>query len=213
MEMKELKPLVGAQVIVWGTRTFQGFLISWLQFLWLGVKNAPSHIQRVYNGIWDISAEAGGVVLVERTDVLRKARRVKIVVHRKYRQSGMEQGFQKICDQHLKKRYDFYFYLNSILRIVVGFFPLVLVLLFMINPGFVSVLLLFLFYWPFRRFLLNKSRNFWACAEFSNSLDSEMGVKTGIEIKESFSPLYCYRISIVCSDFKTLYDSGWIGKQ
>jgi hypothetical protein len=215
MELKELKPLVGSQVIIWGYRTLQGFLIRWLQFLWLGVKRAPTHVQKVYNGIWDISAEAKGVVLVDRLEVLRRAKRVKIVVHKLYKQPDAEKNFQKISNKYLKKPYDFYFYFNMALRVFMVFIPLVLVWTFIINSYFISVLIIFiiLIYWPFRRFLLNKSKNSWACAEISNCLDKEMGVETGIDIDHNSSPLYYHRLSIACSDFELLYDSGWIGKR
>ena len=213
-EMEVMKPPVGAHVLVWGYRTIHGIIVRWLQYFWLGAKNAPTHIQRIYNGVWDISAEVKGVVLVDRLKVLKNVKRVKIVVHTLCTDPGMEKKFQKISDKYLKKPYDYYFYFNVALRVFIVFSPFIIIWTLMINGHFVLVLVLILIvlYWPIRRFLLNKSKNSWACAELSNCQDKEIGIGTGIHIHHNTSPLYYHRLSEACTDFKLFYDSGWIRK-
>lgn len=56
-DLKRLEVPVGAHLIIWGSGTFVSFIITWLQYFWLGVKNSPTHIQRAYDKNRDISAD------------------------------------------------------------------------------------------------------------------------------------------------------------
>lgn len=75
------------------------------------------------------------------------------------------------------------------------------------------MIIVIILYWPVRRYLKNKSKRSWACAELSNVLDRDMGIDTGIDINHNTSPLYYYRLSRASSDFETLYDSGSISRK
>jgi len=78
-DLKKLELPVGAHLIIWGAGTFVSFIISWLQYFWLGVKNSPTHIQRAYDENMDISAEWNGVKLVHRIKELKKVKILYLV--------------------------------------------------------------------------------------------------------------------------------------
>lgn len=73
-DLKKLEVPVGAHLIIWGTGTFISFIITCLQYFWLGVKNSPTHIQRAYDENGDISAEWNGVKLVHRIKEGKKSK-------------------------------------------------------------------------------------------------------------------------------------------
>ena len=214
-DLKKLEVPVGAHLIIWGAGTFVSFIITWLQYFWLGVKNSPTHIQRAYDKNRDISAEWNGVKLVHRIKKLSKVKRVKIVFHKKYLDSGVKKKFSEVCEKYINAPYDYYFYFLVTLRIFLLFLVLAFIWTLIINAFFITLLMIIviILYWPVRRFLKNKSKRSWACAELSNVLDRDMGIDTGIDINHNTSPLYYYRLSRASSDFETLYDSGNISRK
>ncbi len=211
-ELPDLDLPVGAHIILWGEWTIFHRIMILLQYLWLGVKNAPTHVQRVYDQSQDISAEGKGVMLIDRLNSLKKAKRIKIVIHKKLREPGMGETFKTICDKYLDAPYDKYFYYLVVLRIFTFFLPFLFIWTLFLNLPLISILiaLLVILYWPVRKYLMFKSRSSWACSELSNSLDRDIGIDTGIDIHHNTSPLYYYRLSRAASDFKELYDSGRI---
>ena len=211
-ELQDLDLPVGAHIILWGEWTIFHRIMILLQYLWLGVKNAPTHVQRVYDQSQDISAEGQGVMLIDRLNSLKKAKRIKIVIHKKLKESGMGETFKTICDKYLNAPYDKYFYCLVVLRIFTFFLPFLFIWTLLLNLPLISILiaLLVILYWPVRKYLTFKSGSSWACSELSNSLDRDLGIDTGIDIHNNTSPLYYYRLSRAASDFKELYDSGRI---
>lgn len=214
-ELQNLELPIGAHIIVWGHWTIFHKLMIWLQYLWLGEKNAPAHVQTTYNKSRDISAEVNGVVLIDRIDSLKKADRIKIVIHKKLLEPGMEEKFTNTCEKYLNAPYDMYFYYLVVLRIFTFFLPFVVIWTLLSNMRFLLILavLLLILYWPVRRYLTAKSKYSWACSELCNRLDRDMGIDTGIDIDDNTSPIYYYRLSRASSDFRELYDSGWITRK
>lgn len=214
-ELQNLELPIGAHVIVWGSWTFAHKIMAWLQYLWLGEKNAPAHVQRIYNKSRDISAEAKGVLLVDRIDSLKKADRIKIINHKKFLEPGMQEKFTNTCQDYLNAPYDSYFYFLVVLRIFTFFLPLVLIWTFFLNIPLLMLLiiLLIILYFPIRRFLTSRSKFSWACSELCNSMDRKLGIDTGIDIDYNTSPIHYYRLSRASSDFQELYDSGWIARK
>jgi hypothetical protein len=215
---KELQGLdlpIGSHIIVWGSWTFAHKIMTWLQYLWLGEKNAPAHMQRAYNVSQDISAEAKGVMLIDRIDSLKKADRIKIVNHKKLQEPGMAEKFIITCRDYLNTPYDSYFYFLVVLRIFTFFLPFALIWTLFLNMPFLIplIVLLIILYWPVRRYLTAKSKYSWACSELCNSIDRNLGIDTGIDVDHNTSPNYYYRLSRASSDFRELYDSGWIASK
>lgn len=203
---------IGSHIIVWGYGTLMSRLIGVLQYLWLGVKKPPTHIQRAYDKEQDISAEWSGVKLVDRKKSLQKVKRVRIAVHAKFSEPGMSEKFPEISNRYLNTPYDFFFYLLVTLRIFLAFAPFVFIWTLLINVWAVSILIILfiIIYWPISNILRFRSERSWACAELSNQQDHDMGIETGIDINTNTSPLYYFRISRAATDFKVLYDSGWL---
>lgn len=211
-ELQNLDLPIGAHIIVWGNWRFVNRIMSWLQYLWLGEKNAPAHMQRVYNKNHDISAEAKGVMLIDRMESLKKADRIRIIHHNKIMQPGMDEKFIATCSNYLNAPYDSYFYFLVVLRIFTFFLPFIFIWTLFLNVPFLIplILLLIILYWPVRRYLTTKSKYSWACSELCNSIDRHLGIDTGIDIDHNTSPNYYYRLSRASSDFQGVYDSGWI---
>lgn len=211
-ELQDLNLPIGAHIIVWGKWRFVNRLMSWLQYLWLGEKNAPAHMQRVYNKNQDISAEAKGVMLINRMESLKKADRIKIINHKKLMQPGMDEKFIFTCSNYLNAPYDSYFYFLVVLRILTFFLPFIFIWTLFLNIPFLIplILIIVILYWPVSRYLTTKSKYSWACSELCNSIDRNLGIDTGIDIDHNTSPNYYYRLSRASSDFQEVYDSGWI---
>lgn len=214
-ELQDLDLPIGAHIIVWGRWTIFHKIMIWLQYLWLGEKNAPAHVQRTYNNSQDISAEASGVTLIDRVDSLKKADRIRIVIHKKLLEPGIEEKFKTTCRKYLDTPYDCYFYFLVVLRILIFFLPFIFIWTLFMKLPFLLILigLLIILYWPVRRYLISKSKFSWACSELSNRMDRELGIDTGIDIDHNTSPLHYYRLSRASSDFQELYDSGWISRK
>lgn len=214
-ELRNLDLPIGAHIIVWGRWTIFHKIMIWLQYLWLGEKNAPTHVQRSYNKSQDISAEAKGVTLIDRVDSLKKADRIRIVIHKKLLEPEMEESFKITCRKYLDAPYDCYFYFLVVLRIFTFFLPFVFIWTLFLNMPFLLILivLLIILYWPVRRYLMSKSKYSWACSELCNSMDRNLGIDTGIDVDHNTSPLYYYRLSRAASDFREWYDSGWISRK
>jgi hypothetical protein len=196
-ELKKLTPPVGSYVLVWGSGFFSK-VVQILTYFWLGIKNAPSHVQRVYDSERDISAESSGVKLVDRIESLKSAKRVVVfcppesmfeLSPNHYKIMYDHVNYVDIANKYLNTPYDFWFYVLVAGRIFTFFIPFFAG--YLIVQGLWGALLgliaiCFHLYFPFRAWLHKKSKKAWACAELSNALDCDLGISTGIHKEMSF---------------------------
>jgi hypothetical protein len=189
-ELAKLTPPVGSYVLV-----IASLVVRVLQWFWLGIWSF-THVQRVYDSTRDISAESGGVKLVDRIESLKNAKRVVICYNKKYntqkrykKQVDNYDWFRHIAKMYLNTKYDFWFYVLVAGRILAFFIPFFA--WYIIVQGLWGALLgliaiCFHLYMPFRSWLHKKSQKAWACAELSNALDCDLGISTGIPKEMSF---------------------------
>jgi len=216
LELDKLEIPTGAHVILWGSGSIVSRLIAFIQWIWLGVRNAPTHVQRSYNKYLDFSAEWNGVRLIDREKKYRKARRVVIALHAKFQEEGIEGQFVKNCNKYNNAKYDFFFYFLVLFRVFIIFSPIVMLWTGIVKPlSMIPMAIIYaIIYWPLNAILRRKSKKSWACAELSNQQDNELGIPTGIKINHNTSPLYYHRIiQAAPQEFDVLIDSGWLSKK
>lgn len=210
--LKALDVPEGAYVLIW-TKGFVSKIITYLQQKWLGVKDAPTHIERAIDSKKDISAEPKGMMQVDRVEELKNVRRAVIWVRKEFDSQRTREKFREAWKSIEGTKYDFFFYVLVILRIFTFFIPAALLYTGIISKFWilVTVIILVVIYFPIKLWLKGKAKKTWACSESSNFMDRKCSIKTGIEIDHNSSPLHYWRMAQAYPKVnKTIFDSGWI---
>ncbi len=177
----------GDVIIIWGSGWSR--IISWLIYLVFGIRNPASHAEMVYNSKLDISAEAGGVVLKERSGFTKQR---GYVLARNQRIANYDPDFLRmIMNRYVGKKYDYALYIIWYLRISIVFLPFV-----------------WFIFQPLRNWLKREESKRFTCSELVAELLKRFHILTGISDPSNAAPDTVLQSIRACSDWEIIEVSG-----
>lgn len=157
----EYRPKIGDIVIVWGDSRTSRF-IAFLERRLFGFKDPATHVEMVALGEYDISADAGGVMLVKRKGTIDTARKVVIVRHSHMTSELRKLLLTNVFHRFIGKSYDYSLYVLWLMRIC-----------FITNP------IVFWALYPFRDLLKKYEHISYSCSELVSAISFMVDILTG----------------------------------
>lgn len=177
---KKYIPKVGDIVLVWG----KGAVTKILRYLIkrvFGAVDPPNHVQMVYDSEFDVSAEPGGVILMNREITFNNSKRI-IIMRKKGLKPEEKAELLSESEKYFGKGYDYFLYVVWLLHIYLALLPFI--------PYTAT---------KWYKWLKNKEEHSWACSELVSKIYSAIDFYLGVDDHMFQSPHIIYNTTKACS--------------
>lgn len=177
---------IGDVVLIWN-KGLGAKILSFVIYTLFGIKNPATHVQLAIDDKFDLSAELGGIQLVDRETSINEAKKVIIA-----RQAGMtEEKREELVDiakEYIGKPYDYFLYVLWYMRVSLLLAPLVWLIL-----------------QPYYNWLKQREERSYSCSELVSEIFDKLGFSFGIDDHTNATPSDIYQVIKACNDWKIAF--------